>query len=109
LHVCERQPSISVEDAMNNVTETIVVSEEKGHKITILEEWCKGCTICSDVCPTDVLKMEANGTRWQGSIAVVIDADACIACMLCELQCPDFSILIEKGEKKKKKSKKAAA
>jgi 2-oxoglutarate ferredoxin oxidoreductase subunit delta len=93
---------------MSQVTETVVVSEEKGHKITILEEWCKGCTICVEVCPTDVLKMESVGTRWQGSIAVVIDADACIACMQCELQCPDFSLLIEKGAKKKK-SKKAAA
>ncbi len=89
---------------MKDVTETVVVSEEKGHKITILEEWCKGCTICVEVCPTDVLKMEPVGTRWQGTIAVVVDADACIACMQCELQCPDFAILIEKGEKKTKKA-----
>lgn len=82
--------------------EVVVTSEKTGHKITILEEYCKGCTICVEVCPTDVLVMETVGTRWQGSTAVVKDADACIACMLCELQCPDFAILIEKGAKKKK-------
>lgn len=94
---------------MSDVTETVVVSKDKGHKITILEEWCKGCDICVEVCPTDVLEMKPVGTRWQGSIAVVVDADACIACMLCEQQCPDFAILIEKGEKKKKSKKAEAA
>lgn len=84
--------------------ETVSVSEKTGHKIRILEEYCKGCTICVEVCPTDVLKMEQVGTRWQGSVAVTVDADACIACMLCELQCPDFAIIIERGEKKKAKA-----
>jgi len=82
--------------------ETVSVSEKTGHKIRILEEYCKGCTICVEVCPTDVLKMEPIGTRWQGSVVVTVDADACIACMLCELQCPDFAIIIDRGEKKKK-------
>ncbi len=89
-----------------NPNEIISVSKKTGTKIIILEEWCKGCTICAEVCPKDCIKMESIGTRWQGSLAKVIDVDACIACMLCELQCPDFAILIEKGDKKK--SKKAA-
>lgn len=81
--------------------ETVSVSEKKGHTIRILEDYCKGCTICVEVCPTNVLKMVPIGTRWQGSVVVVEDADACTACMLCELQCPDFAILIDRGEKKK--------
>jgi 2-oxoglutarate ferredoxin oxidoreductase subunit delta len=88
--------------------EVVVVSEKTGHKITILEEFCKGCQICVEVCPTDVLKMESVGTRWQGSVAVVADADACIACMLCDIQCPDFAIEVLKGDKKKKKKSDAA-
>lgn len=96
---------VDVKEGPTGVKVVTVESEEKGHKITILEEWCKGCTVCAEVCPTDVLKMEPIGTRWQGSIAVVVDADACIACMKCEEQCPDFAIIVEKGEKKKKKKK----
>jgi 2-oxoglutarate ferredoxin oxidoreductase subunit delta len=83
--------------------EVVVTSEKTGHTIRILDEFCKGCTICVEVCPTDVLVMESVGTRWQGSTVRVVDADACIACMLCELQCPDFAIVVEKGDKKAKK------
>lgn len=93
---------------MSTPKEVVVTSEKTGHTIRILEEFCKGCTICVEVCPTDVLVMETVGTRWQGSTAVVQNADACIACMLCELQCPDFAILIDKGEKKAKKKAEAA-
>jgi len=82
--------------------EVVTTSEKTGHKISILEEYCKGCTICVEVCPTDVLVMQTVGTRWQGSVAVVVNMDACIACMLCELQCPDFAIVVTKGEKRKK-------
>ncbi len=77
--------------------------EKNGITITILEDFCKGCTICVDICPEDVLEMVPVGSRWQGNIAVIREIEACIGCMLCELQCPDFAILVDKPEKKKKK------
>ena len=92
---------------MSTPKEVVTVSEKTGHKIAILEEYCKGCTICVEVCPTEVLVMQSVGTRWQGSVAVVEKMDACIACMLCELQCPDFAIVVTKGEKKSKKTEAA--
>jgi 2-oxoglutarate ferredoxin oxidoreductase subunit delta len=54
-------------------------------EIEINEAWCKGCVICVELCPQDVLMME-NG------IAKVKDLEACTACGLCELRCPDFAI-----------------
>jgi len=84
--------------------ETLSKSEKTGHSIAIIEEFCKGCTICVEVCPTDVFVMEVVGSRWQGSTAMVKDIDACVACMLCEIQCPDFAIVVTKGEKKKKET-----
>jgi len=56
-------------------------------EIEINEKWCKGCEICVDVCPHDVLVME-NG------IAKVKDLESCTACNRCELQCPDFAIVV---------------
>ena len=58
-----------------------VTGEDNGIKIVIDEEYCKGCTICVDVCPKDTLKMAPIGSRWQGSIAVVDDVETCIGCM----------------------------
>ncbi|MBN1541306.1 4Fe-4S binding protein [candidate division KSB1 bacterium] len=59
-------------------------------EIRINEAWCKGCAICVEFCPQDVLVME-NG------VAQVCNLEACTACGLCELRCPDFAITVKKG------------
>ncbi len=56
-------------------------------KIEIIENYCKGCSICVEFCPTNVLKME-------GFVAKVIHPEACTKCMQCELRCPDFAIKV---------------
>ncbi len=56
--------------------------------IEIIVERCKGCEICVEFCPTDVLAID-NG------IAVVINLDACTSCQLCDLRCPDFAITVK--------------
>ncbi|HNR67098.1 MAG TPA: 4Fe-4S binding protein [bacterium] len=65
-----------------------VISEEK-IVIRINPSWCKGCAICVEFCPQDVLVMESG-------IAKVANLAACTACGLCELRCPDFAITVEK-------------
>jgi 2-oxoglutarate ferredoxin oxidoreductase subunit delta len=65
-------------------------------KIEINESWCKGCKICVEVCPKQVLKME-------DFVARVDNIDNCIECMLCEVLCPDFAIIVHQGKKKNKK------
>ena len=58
-------------------------------EVTVIKEWCKGCEICIDVCPCDVLEMK-------DFVAAVKDIDKCTGCMLCELLCPDFAIEVKK-------------
>jgi 2-oxoglutarate ferredoxin oxidoreductase subunit delta len=55
--------------------------------IEIIERYCKGCHICVEFCPANVLEM-------QGFMAVVKNLEACIKCMQCELRCPDFAIKV---------------
>ena len=57
--------------------------------LTIKESWCKGCAICVEFCPQHVLAME-NGK------AKVVHLEACTACGLCELRCPDFAITVDR-------------
>ncbi len=57
-------------------------------KITIREDWCKGCTFCVHYCNPGVLKME-------GVLPVVVDATKCNRCDLCVAICPDFAIKVE--------------
>lgn len=61
--------------------------EKKLPRIEIIEKYCKGCHICVEFCPKDVLEMK-------GFVASVKNLDACIKCMQCELRCPDFAIKV---------------
>ena len=67
---------------------------DKKNQIDINEAWCKGCEICVEVCPKKVLKME-------DFVAKVVDLDSCTACMLCEVLCPDFAIVVHSAKMKK--------
>ena len=56
-------------------------------RIVIHEKLCKGCSICIDFCPTNVLEL-------RGSIVKVRNLEACTRCQLCDLRCPDFAIQV---------------
>jgi Pyruvate/2-oxoacid:ferredoxin oxidoreductase delta subunit len=56
--------------------------------ITVLEDWCKGCEICVEVCKKKCLAMNTLG------IVEVVDLAACNKCLLCDLLCPDFAISV---------------
>jgi 2-oxoglutarate ferredoxin oxidoreductase subunit delta len=59
----------------------------------INREWCKGCGICVQFCPKNVLELDEDDK------VVAVRAEDCICCRLCELRCPDFAIEIETEEK----------
>lgn len=57
--------------------------------IQINKEWCKGCGICVEFCPNQVLVLNRQH-------AEVANIEACTACKLCEIRCPDFAIEVSK-------------
>ncbi|MDJ0915998.1 MAG: 4Fe-4S binding protein [Desulfobacterales bacterium] len=63
----------------------------KEHVINM--DWCKGCGICVEFCPTSVLELN------QADKVVPVRPEDCIACKLCELRCPDLSIEVVTEEK----------
>ncbi|MCL1593201.1 MAG: 2-oxoacid:acceptor oxidoreductase family protein [Actinomycetia bacterium] len=56
------------------------------HEIEIRHDWCKGCDICSRVCPEYCLAVDVDGKL------TIVDPEACTGCRLCEILCPDFAI-----------------
>lgn len=65
--------------------------DKKLPDIKINKEWCKGCAICVEFCPHDVLAMN-------GAFPEVVNPEACTACQLCDVRCPDFAITVNKNE-----------
>lgn len=48
-----------------------------------VDDWCKRCNICVEICPKDSLVLTHDA---------IIEAENCIRCGLCERYCPDLAI-----------------
>ena len=51
----------------------------------------KGCTVCVDVCPLDVLRI---GTTDDGRKTAYMKYDECWYCMPCEADCPTDAVTV---------------
>ncbi len=66
-------------------------------KLTFRTERCKGCELCTTVCPKHILVMEPIVVNEKGyHPATVTDIASCIACASCAKICPDSVITVEK-------------
>lgn len=54
--------------------------------VLINKEWCKGCGICTALCPRRVLTLDGSGK------AAVSGRSPCAGCGICVSHCPDFAI-----------------
>ncbi len=70
----------------------------KGH-IVINRELCKGCLLCVEVCPKQVIQVSGQLNRMGYFPACYVEEDIadpsqrqCTACTLCATTCPDIAI-----------------
>jgi len=57
-------------------------------RVTVFPNWCKGCGLCVEFCPADVLAQGGEGR------VIVAHPERCTACRWCERHCPDFAIFV---------------
>ncbi|MCT4687874.1 MULTISPECIES: 4Fe-4S dicluster domain-containing protein [Vallitalea] len=66
-------------------------------KVTFNEELCKGCGLCTTVCPKKIVVLSKDKINTKGyHPATVTDMDQCIGCAFCATICPDVVIKVEK-------------
>ena len=59
-----------------------------GAVIFVNDGWCKGCGICVEICPKNVLGLDGRDKP------VLLDDEHCTGCLRCELLCPDFAMVV---------------
>ncbi len=65
-------------------------------KIIFDYERCKGCQICTTVCPKKILTVSDQINHKGYHPVKITDYDKCISCGLCALVCPDLVIKVYK-------------
>lgn len=80
-----------------NFPQPTVYKTSSGIEISIIKEFCKGCGICVEFCPKDVLGL-GNDLK-----VTCVNIEACNGDALCEFRCPDFAIFVKKTKKTTKK------
>ncbi len=71
--------------------------------ITIREERCKGCLLCTAACPRGLVG-QSGRINHQGYKVAELPHDRrgqCVACAACALVCPDSAIEVWKSPKQK--------
>ncbi len=64
-------------------------------RIIIEEARCKGCQLCTTVCPKRLVSMAEHFNALGYRPSQFIDADRqCTGCMLCALMCPEAAITV---------------
>lgn len=66
-------------------------------KVTFDENRCKGCELCTTVCPAKIVVMDKDRINVKGyHPATVKEMDKCTGCASCARMCPDVVIKVEK-------------
>lgn len=66
-------------------------------KITFDSDRCKGCELCTAVCPKHIVAIDPSVINRKGyHPAAVTDLSQCIACASCAKICPDSIITVER-------------
>jgi NAD-dependent dihydropyrimidine dehydrogenase PreA subunit len=69
-------------------------------EIRIIEERCKQCRLCVELCPKGVLfeseKVNEKGYHIPEVREEPEKGKICVACGFCEIACPEYAIWVEK-------------
>jgi len=66
-------------------------------RVRFKEDLCKGCELCTTVCPVKIIIMDKERINVKGyTPATVKEMEKCIACGSCATICPDCVIEVER-------------
>lgn len=65
-------------------------------RIVISDELCKGCELCTSVCPKDLIEMAKGRFTPKGYHPAALNdpENECTGCAICAVICPDAAITV---------------
>ena len=72
---------------------------QKVEKVIFDIERCKGCELCTTVCPVGIIKMSKEINSNGYNFPEIDNQDSCLSCGLCAKMCPDVVITVYKKDK----------
>lgn len=68
-------------------------------RIVLHEDRCKGCLLCTTVCPEGLLQQSQRLNASGFKVVESIQDDGCTGCAFCAEICPDYAITVFKSRK----------
>ena len=66
-------------------------------RIIVDDHFCKGCGLCVDICPQEIIELDSSKITAKGyNPAICIDETKCTGCSFCAMMCPDVAIMVER-------------
>lgn len=79
--------------------ESVSILKRPKYNIYVIKDRCKGCEICVEFCPVEILELDNSEFNAKGyhppRIKPGLTADDCTGCEYCSISCPEFAIYIK--------------
>jgi 2-oxoglutarate ferredoxin oxidoreductase subunit delta len=62
--------------------------------IVVSDIYCKGCELCVDACPQNVMGIDMDRLTPKGYHPASLLIDGCTGCAICALVCPEAAITV---------------
>jgi 2-oxoglutarate ferredoxin oxidoreductase subunit delta len=62
--------------------------------IEVSQVYCKGCELCIDACPQEVLALDMDHLTPKGYHPVYLVKDGCTGCAICAIVCPEAALTV---------------